>query len=257
MTSRTFGASLAVLTFLSAPVLAQTPKPADTEVWQPVPAVVTPGKHDTDPPSDAVILFGGKDLSQWVSSRDKSPAAWTVAKGVITVIKKAGNIETRQAFGSYQLHIEWRIPVGITGTGQGRGNSGVFLATTAAGDSGYELQVLDSFNNATYVNGQAASLYKQAAPLVNAMRPPGDWQTYDVIWTAPTFGADGALTSPARATVLHNGVLVQNNFVLPGDTRYIGKPVYKAHGRSPIRLQAHGDPSAPISFRNIWIRPLD
>ena len=257
MTSRTLGASLAVLTILSGPVLAQAPKPADTEVWQPVPAVVTPGRHDTDPPSDAVILFGGKDLSQWVSSRDKSPAAWTVGKGVITVDKKAGNIETRQAFGSYQLHIEWRIPAGITGTGQGRGNSGVFLATTGAGDSGYELQVLDSFNNATYVNGQSASLYKQAAPLVNAMRPPGDWQVYDVIWTAPTFGTAGSLTSPARATVLHNGVLVQNNFVLPGDTRYIGKPVYKAHGRSPIRLQAHGDPSAPISFRNIWIRPLD
>ena len=257
MTSRTLGASLAVLTFLAAPALAQVPKPTDTEVWQPVPAVVTPGKHDTDPPSDAVILFGGKDLSQWVSSRDKSPAAWTVSKGVITVDKKAGNIETRQAFGSYQLHIEWRIPVGVTGTGQGRGNSGVFLATTGAGDSGYELQVLDSFNNATYVNGQAASLYKQAAPLVNAMRPPGDWQVYDVIWTAPTFGTDGSLTSPARASVLHNGVLVQNNFVLPGDTRYVGKPVYNAHGRSPIRLQAHGDPSAPISFRNIWIRPLD
>ena len=257
MTSRALGASLAVVTFLAGPALGQAPKPADTEVWQPVPAVVTPGKHDTDPPSDAVILFGGKDLSQWVTSRDKSPAAWTVGKGVITVNKKAGNIETRQTFGSYQLHIEWRIPVGITGTGQGRGNSGVFLATTAAGDSGYELQVLDSFNNATYVNGQAASIYKQAAPLVNAMRPPGEWQTYDVIWTAPTFGTDGSLTSPARATVLHNGVLVQNNFVLIGDTRYIGKPVYKAHGRSPIRLQAHGDPSAPISFRNIWIRSLD
>ncbi len=249
--------SLLALALIAMPAIAQVPKPADTEVWQPVPPVVTPGKRDADAPSDAVVLFDGKDLSAWVSSRDKSPAAWSVEKGVVTVNKKAGNIETRQAFGSYQMHIEWRIPKGVTGTGQGRGNSGVFLATTGAGDSGYELQVLDSYNNATYVNGQAASIYKQAPPLVNAMRPPGEWQVYDVIWTAPSFGADGALATPARVSVLHNGVLVQNNDVLTGDTRYIGAPVYKAHGRSPIRLQAHGDPSAPISFRNIWVRPLD
>ena len=171
--------------------------------------------------------------------------------------KSAGNIETKQTFGSYQLHLEWKVPVGISGTGQGRGNSGLFMASPGAGDAGYELQILDSFENQTYVNGQAASIYKQSIPLVNASRKPGEWQSYDVIWTAPVFNADGSVRSSAGVTVLHNGVLVQNNFVLPGETRYIGKPTYRAHGPSPIKLQAHGDPSAPLSFRNIWVRPLD
>lgn len=236
---------------------AQAPKPADTEAYQPVPPIVTPGPRDGDPPSDAIVLFNGRDLSQWVSTRDRSAAAWTVADGVITVNKAAGNIETRQTFGSYQLHLEWRVPAGVTGTGQGRGNSGLFLASTGAGDGGYELQILDSFENTTYVNGQAASIYKQSIPLANASRRPGEWQSFDVIWTAPVFAADGTLKDPARVTALHNGVLVQNNFVLPGETRFIGKPSYRAHGRSPIKLQAHGDPSPPLSFRNIWVRPLD
>ena len=184
-------------------------------------------------------------------------ATLDVADGVLTVDKKAGNIETRRKFGSYQLHLEWRIPSGITGSGQARGNSGVFLASTGPGDDGYELQILDSYRNATYVNGQAGALYKQYPPLANASRPPGEWQTYDVVWTAPTFAADGAMRTPAYVTAFHNGVLIQDHVALRGPTLYIGTPSYKAHGASPIKLQAHGDPSAPISFRNIWVRPLD
>jgi len=251
--------TLWALTLICAapPAAAQTPKPADTEAYQPVPAAVTPGPRDSDPPADAIVLFNGRDLSQWVSTRDKSAAGWSVADGVLTVRKAAGNIETRQAFGSFQLHLEWRVPAGVTGTGQGRGNSGLFLASTGAGDAGYELQILDSQNNATYVNGQAASIYKQSIPLVNASRRPGEWQSFDVIWTAPVFTAEGTLKDPARITALHNGVLVQNNFVLPGETRFLGQPFYRAYGRSPIKLQAHGDPSPPIGFRNIWVRPLE
>jgi hypothetical protein len=239
-------------------VLAQgaRPSPQETEVWDPEPRVVTPGATDAAPPSDAIVLFGGTDLGQWESARDKSPAGWTVADGVLTVNKSAGNIQTRRSFTNYQLHLEWRIPADITGADQARGNSGLFLATTGSGDSGYELQILDSYNNRTYSNGQAGSIYKQSIPLVNAARRPGLWQTCDVVWMAPTFAADGTLQSPARVTVFHNGVLVQNHFALSGDTRYIGKPAYTAHGASPIRLQAHGDPSAPISFRNIWVRQL-
>ncbi len=232
------------------------PTPQETEVWDPQARVVTPGASDAAPPSDAIVLFGGTDLSQWESDRDGSPAGWTVADGVMTVNKSAGNIQTRRSFTNYQLHLEWKIPADITGADQARGNSGLFLATTGKGDNGYELQILDSYNNRTYSNGQAGSIYKQSIPLVNAARKPGLWQSYDVVWTAPTFAADGRLQSPARVTVFHNGVLVQNHFALTGDTRYIGRPVYTAHGASPIRLQAHGDPSAPISFRNIWVRDL-
>lgn len=231
-------------------------KSADTEVYKPVPPVVTPGARDSDAPSDAVVLFDGKDLSQWVNVRDHGPAGWAVADGVITVNKPAGNIETKRKFSNYQLHIEWRIPANVTGEGQHRGNSGVFLASTGPGDDGYELQIMDSYQNATYVNGQAASLYKQSIPLVNAARKPGQWQSYDVIWMAPVFKADGSLERPAHATVFHNGVLVQNDFVLKGVTLNTGLPYYKAHGPEPIKLQAHGDPSPPISFRNIWVRPL-
>ena len=179
-----------------------------------------------------------------------------MADGILTVNKAAGNIETKRSFTNYQLHIEWRIPEGVTGEGQARGNSGVFLASTGTGDSGYELQVLDSYNNKTYVNGQAASIYKQSIPLVNASRKPGEWQSYDVVWTAPTFNADGSVKTPAYVTAFHNGVLVQNHFELKGETLYIGKPVYKKYDSAPIKLQAHGDPSPPISFRNIWVREL-
>jgi hypothetical protein len=235
---------------------APRPRPQETEVWEPVPAIVTPGATDSAPPADAVVLFDGKNLDGWVNTRDKSPAGWTVADGVLTVNKRAGNIETKRTFGSYQLHIEWRIPVGITGADQARGNSGVFLASTGPGDAGYEIQVLDSYENKTYVNGQAGSIYKQYIPLANANRKPGEWQAYDIVWTAPTFNADGSLKSPAYVTAIHNGVLIQNHVALKGDTVYIGQPTYKKHDRAPIKLQAHGDPSPPISFRNIWVREL-
>jgi hypothetical protein len=154
------------------------------------------------------------------------------------------------------LHIEFRIPADITGTGQGRGNSGVFLASTGSGDAGYELQVLDNYDNKTYVNGMVGSIYKQAIPLANPSKPAGQWQSYDVIWTAPVFQNDSTVSSPARATVFLNGVLVENNFSLLGQTLYIGKPFYRKHGPSPIKLQAHGDKSEPLSYRNIWVRPL-
>jgi len=234
------------------------PKPEDTEVWAPIPDVVTPGATDAAPPSDAIVLFDGKNLDEWVSTKDKSPAQWTVVDGVLTVNKAhgVGNIETRRTFRNYQLHLEWKVPQNITGSGQARGNSGVFLASTGPYDDGYELQILDSYSNPTYVNGQAASIYKQAAPLVNANRKPGEWQTYDVVWTAPTFNEDGSLKTPAYATVFFNGVLVQNHFELLGQTLYIGKPFYKKYDKAPIKLQAHPDPSEPISFRNIWVREL-
>lgn len=254
---------LALCIVLAAPTVvfsqvSPKPKPEDTEVWKPVPPVVTPGRTDSDPPSDAIVLFNGKNLDQWVSAQDHTPAKWFVRDGVMTVNKArgVGNIETRRKFRDYQLHIEWRIPSDITGSSQARGNSGVFLASTGPGDDGYELQVLDSFGNKTYVNGMAGSLYKQSIPLANAARKPGQWQSYDVIWTAPRFNQDGTLKSPANATVFWNGVLVENHFQLKGQTLYIGKPFYKAYGRAPIKLQAHPDKSEPISFRNIWVREL-
>jgi hypothetical protein len=249
----------AALIAAAAPLFAQTadkPKPEETEIWEPVPAVVTPGATCGAPPSDAIVLFDGKNMDEWLSVRDKSPAKWTVADGVMTVSKGEGSIETKRSFKNYQLHVEWKVPPNSTGTSQARGNSGVFLASTGPGDDGYELQVLDSYENKTYVNGMAGSLYKQAIPLANPTRKPGEWQTYDVVWTAPTFNSDGSLKTPAYATVLFNGVLVENHFELKGQTLYIGKPFYKAYSAAPIKLQAHGDKSEPISFRNIWIREL-
>ena len=243
----------------ASPQNGPKPKPEDTEVWEPVPKVVTPGATNAAPPSDAIVLFDGKNLDEWVSNRDKTPAQWSVANGVMTVNKGkgVGNIETKRSFRDYQLHIEWKIPENIAGSGQGRGNSGVFLASTGPGDDGYELQVLDAYNNKTYVNGMAGSMYKQAIPLANPARKPGEWQTYDVVWTAPRFNDDGSVKTPAYVTVFYNGVLVENHFELKGQTLYIGKPFYKKYDRAPIKLQAHGDASEPISFRNIWIRELD
>ncbi|PSJ39493.1 3-keto-disaccharide hydrolase [Allosphingosinicella deserti] len=233
------------------------PRPEDTEQWKPVPETVRPGPAvEIAPPSDAIVLLGSAGLGEWASVKDGTAAQWLFDKGVMTVKKGTGNIQTKRSFTNYQLHLEWRIPTGITGSGQARGNSGLFVASTGGGDAGYELQILDSYENETYVNGQAGSVYKQLAPLANAMRKPGEWQSYDIVWTAPTFGADGALKSPARLTAFHNGVLIQDNVVLRGETTYVGQPQYKAHGPSPIKLQDHGDPSAPISFRNIWIREL-
>ena len=241
------------------PAAAQTPEgdPKATEQWEPVPPLVTPGARPGAPPSDAIVLFDGRNLDQWVNTKDHTPAGWKVAHGVMTVVKPVGNIETKRLFKNYQLHLEWQIPRGITGEGQARGNSGLFLASTAPGDAGYEIQILDSWKNKTYVNGQAASIYKQSPPLVDAMTPPGNWQTYDVVWSAPVFATDGTLKTPAYVTVFHNGVLVQNHFQLTGETRYIGQPSYRPYDRAAIKLQAHGDPSAPISFRNIWVRELN
>jgi len=252
-------AAFATLIVAAVPAFAQPPagaKPQDTEVWEPVPKIVTPGATDAQAPSDAIVLFDGKNLDEWLTVKDHSPATWNVANGVMTVNKTGGNIETKRKFKNYQLHVEWKIPENITGTDQARGNSGVFLASTGPGDAGYELQILDSYNNKTYVNGQAGSIYKQAIPLANPNRKPGEWQTYDIAWTAPTFNADGSLKTPAYATVFFNGVLVENHFELKGETLYIGKPVYKKYDTAPIKLQAHGDKSEPISFRNIWVREL-
>jgi hypothetical protein len=249
-------ASITSILFLSASVYAQQGDPKATEIWEPQPEPVTTGAVNT-PPSDAIILFNGKNLDEWESVNDTTkPAGWTVGKGFFTVKKGTGNIQTKRVFTDYQLHLEWKIPAGIHGEGQGRGNSGLFLASTGAGDEGYEMQILDNYNNKTYANGQAGSIYKQKIPLVNACKKPGQWQTYDVIWTAPRFNEDGTVQSAARVTAFHNGVLVQNNTELTGATRYIGKPEYKAHGPAAIKLQDHGDKSEPISFRNIWIREL-
>jgi hypothetical protein len=219
--------------------------PKATEVWSPTPTVVTPGEG-TNPPSDAIVLFDGKNLDQWVS-KDGQPAKWIVKDGVFTVAKKTGDIRTKQSFGDVQLHIEWRVPADVVGEGQDRGNSGVLL------QSQYEVQVLDSYKNETYVNGQAAAVYKQHIPLVNACRKPGEWQTYDIIYKAPVFKTDGSLESPARVTVLHNGVLVQNNVEIKGPSSYIGRKPYKAHGKAPLQLQDHNH---AVSYRNIWIREL-
>ncbi len=238
---------------------AQAPQgdPKATEQWSPAVPAVTPGAFVGWPaPADAIVLFDGKGLDKWSAVKTGGAAGWTVADGTVTVKKGTGNIQTKQSFGNYQLHLEYRIPAAITGEGQARGNSGLFLASTGPGDDGYELQIMDSYNNPTYVNGQLGAVYKQTPPLANPARKPGEWQTVDVLWTAPQFGADGAVTRPAFVTAHVNGVLVQNHTQVKGGTTYIGQPRYTAHGRAPIKLQDHGDPSAPISFRNIWIRDL-
>jgi len=230
---------------------ARQPDPKDTEVWSPEPARVVPGATNRAP-SDAVVLFDGQDAREWVSASAPGKAAnWIVADGMLTVRGGSGDIQTRRAFGDYQIHLEWRTPATLTGSGQARGNSGLFLSTGSG--SGYEIQILDCADNKTYVNGQAASIYKQHVPLANACAAAGEWQTYDVIWTAPRFGADGKLASPAYVTALHNGVLVQNHVALQGESVHAGKPTYRRHGPAPIRLQDHGD---AVSFRNIWVRPL-
>ena len=252
---------LSVVVVGSASVLVaqaqQRARPQDTEVWKPEPPVVTPGPVvEEGPPSDAIVLFDGKNTDEWVKAGSQQPATWTVENGTMKVDKKGGNIETKRKFKDYQLHVEYKIPEDIQGKDQGRGNSGVFLASTGGGDAGYELQVLDCYNNKTYVNGMSGSMYKQAIPLANACRKPGEWQYYDVVWTAPRFKEDGNLESPAYVTVFFNGVLVENHFELKGETLYIGKPKYKKYDTAPIKLQAHGDASSPISFRNIWVREL-
>ncbi|WP_258135500.1 3-keto-disaccharide hydrolase [Mucilaginibacter phenanthrenivorans] len=224
--------------------------PNNAEVYAPLPNVVVPGKTFSNAPSDAIILFDGKNLDEWTSADGKSPAKWTVADGIITVNKATGDIETKKQFTSYQLHIEWRIPANIAGEGQERGNSGVFLSGK------YEIQVLDNSNNdnKTYVNGMAGSIYREAIPLANPEKKPGEWNVYDIAYTAPEFNDNGSVKTPARVTLFFNGVLVQNNQEVQGFTSTDTKHVYENHGPAPLRLQAHGDKSLPISYRNIWIR---
>lgn len=206
------------------------------------PKVVTPGDATT-PPSDAIVIFDGKDLEQEFTGGK----GWTVKDGAVTV-GGSGGVTSKRAFGSCQLHIEWATPDVVKGEGQGRGNSGVYLMGL------YEVQILDSYENKTYFDGQAASIYKQRPPLVNACRKPGEWQTYDIIFTAPKFAADGKLETPAYITVLHNGVLVQNHFELEGGTFYDRPPAYTKHAEKlPLNLQNHGNPT---KFRNIWVREL-
>lgn len=216
-----------------------------TEIWEPaVKEVATP---ENQPPSDAIVLFGGDTLDAWEAVKG-GPAEWNVADGVMGVARGKGDIRTKESFCDVQLHLEWRSPPNDQGhNSQDRGNSGIFLQSL------YEVQVLDSYDNPTYVNGQAASIYKQHPPLVNASRAPGEWQSYDIVFEAPIFAQDGRLRKPAYITVLHNGVLVQNRAELQGGTEWIGYPSYKAHDCAPIQLQDH---NADVSYRNIWVRPL-
>jgi len=223
-------------------------KPEMTEIWDPEVTVVTPGETPANAPSDAIILFDGTNLTnEWVGERGGEPR-WKVEDGCVTVVR-GGGIQTKRSFNDFQLHIEWRTPAEVVGESQGRGNSGIFFQGV------YELQVLDNYNNRTYRNGQAGSIYKQYAPLVNVCKEPGIWQTYDVIFTAPRFRNDGTYFTPPIVTVLQNGVLVQNHVSLRGPMVYVGIPEYfeKPHGAGPILLQEHGN---PVSYRNIWIREL-
>jgi hypothetical protein len=203
-----------------------------------------PGKA----PSDATVLFDGNALSKWVAL-DGNPTKWVVKDGAMECVPGSGYARTLQSFGDCQLHVEWATPNPPHGEGQGRGNSGVFF-----GFDRYEIQVLDSYQNRTYSDGSAASVYCQYPPLVNASRPPGQWQTYDIIWTAPRFDKNGRMSTPARVTVLHNGVLVQNNVSLTGPTGWLGRAPYSEHPEKlPISLQDHGN---PVRFRNIWVREV-
>jgi len=253
--SRTFICTLAILspfTFAAEPETQKEPwqLAEETEVWEPVPAVVR--APEGQPPSDALVLFNGESLDQWQSADGGEPK-WRIEDGALVVQPSTGDIKTRDSFCDLQLHVEWMTPTKVSGedgeplTSQARNNSGVFLQER------YEIQVLDSYKNKTYSNGQAGSLYKQSIPLVNASRPPGVWQSYDIIFTAPKFSSDDKLQSPGRVTVLHNGVLIQNNVTIEGTTAWIGEPEYEAHGCAPVRLQDHGN---PVRFRNIWVREL-
>lgn len=251
-------AALAVISLSGYAQYSSTPpevspmpmKPEMTEIWEPEIGVVTPAKKLGDAPSDAIILFDGSNLDQWASQTDPAkPAPWNIVNNDhMEVNPGSGGIQTKMKFGDCQLHIEFSAPDKVEGVSQGRGNSGIFLQNR------YELQVLDSYQNRTYRNGQAGSIYKDVPPLVNAMRNPLEWNTYDIVYTAVRFKADGRVDAPARITVLHNGVLVQNNTTIAGLTNYIGLHMYtEAHGDDVIALQDHGNKT---QFRNIWIRKL-
>ncbi len=256
-----FFLSAALATLAASGAVAQAPagkypepprmSPEMTEFWTPQPPIVTPAPESniTAPPSDAIVLLGD-GVNDFVSAGDGSPVRWALENGILTCVPRGGMIQTRQEFGDCQLHVEWRAPQPTEGqTSQGRGNSGVFFAGGL-----YEVQVLDTYQNETYSNGAAGSIYKQSPPLVNPIRKPGEWNTYDIIYNAPVFREeDGKILRPGSITVIFNGVLVQNNYVLRGTTEYIGHPRVVVHGKGPIQLQDH---SNPVSFRNIWIREL-
>ncbi len=235
--------AVSTMTAQQARVPGQMPDPSKE------PPLVTAGANPGEPPSDAIVLFDGKDLSQWASDKGNGPAPWKVADGVLTVAPGSGGIHTKEGFGSAQLHIEWATPAEVKGDGQGRGNSGVFFMST------YEVQILDSFQNKTYFHGQASAIYKQHAPLVNASRKPGEWQTYDIVFEAPVFDGDGKVLKRAFFTMFHNGVLTQNHVEVMGVTAHDKPPYYEAHAaKLPLALQDHGN---PMRFRNIWIRNLE
>lgn len=248
--------SLVFLLIVSFPLLLMAQEwdrnaqdPVATELWV-EPSVVTPGKGNA-PPSDAIILFDGSDLNAWESTQAGEAIAWTVEDEVLTIAVGSRSIQTKQAFGNVQLHLEFCTPSKENSegpSGQGRGNSGVFFMGK------YELQILDSYQNRTYGNGQAGAIYKQHPPLVNASRPAQQWQSYDVIFMAPVFGEHGQVLHPATITAFHNEVLIQNHSPLLGPVEYKGMPQYQPHAaKLPLQLQHHGN---PVSFRNIWIREL-
>jgi 3-keto-disaccharide hydrolase len=233
------------LVAVSSLASAQDPQPFLAPKAEP--AIITPGATSEAPPSDAIVLFNGKDLSHWRSA-DGRPAKWNVRDGYVEVAAGTGAISTKDQFGDSQLHIEWATPAIVKGEGQERGNSGVFLMDH------YEIQVLDSYDNKTYYHGQAGSVYKQYAPLVNASRKPGEWQTYDIIFHAPKFDEQGKVVDRARVTVLQNGVLIQNNVEIYGNTYNDRPALYTPHAAElPLTLQDHGN---PVRYRNIWIRRL-
>ena len=221
--------------------------PEMTMVWEPIPEIVTPGNLYS-PPSDAIVLFDGTDLSQWSSAASGEESEWILNDDGSMTVKKGSGIETKEEFGSVQLHIEWKTPAEIEGEGQGRGNSGIYFQKE------YEIQILDSYENVTYSNGQAASVYKQSIPLVNASRPPGEWQIYDIIFNEPVYDDQGYRLKKGTFTVFHNGVLVQNNVEIQGTTEHTGKPKLR-NIKTPKKLYLQ-DHSNPVSFRNIWLRKL-
>lgn len=228
----------------------QEMEPADTEFYEPEVEKIEAGDDIfIDAPSDAIILFDGSDTDHWQSMNGGGEVEWEIEEdGALTVVPGTGGIETKESFGDVQLYIEWRSPMNMEHKGQDRGNSGIFL------QSRYELQVLDAWNNPTYINGMAGSIYKQTSPLVNPSKKPGEWETYNVSYKAPRFNDDGSLKEAARITVIWNGVVVQNNTEIYGHTPYIGYPEYEEHGKAPLQLQDH---NSKVSYRNIWIRPLD
>jgi len=219
------------------------------DLGRPKPLVVSPVNQrlPVPPPADAVVLFDGTDMSKW-EAQDGSPTGWIIEDGAMISVAGAGYIQTKQALGDVQLHVEWAAPVPVSGSSQGRGNSGVFLMGI------YEVQVLDSYENETYADGQAAAIYGQYPPLFNAARPPGEWQTYDIFFRRPRFSRAGALLQPARLTILHNGILVQNNAELWGPTTWLQSLPYSSHAdKLPLAFQDHGN---PVRYRNIWLREL-